>query len=99
MKIVKRKLSELKAGPIRQEILPEGFIERVIKYKEILKGVENMSLEETVSNFQRDWNPERELLIWENIAYIYKSKVGKNTELTITEKRKVLSEILISTMM
>lgn len=99
MKIVKRKLSELKADPIRQEILPEGFIERVIKYKEILKEVENMSLEETVSNFQRDWNPERELLIWENIAYIYKSKVGNNTELTITEKRKILSEILISTMM
>lgn len=99
MKTTKVKISELKAGPIRQEILPEGFIERVIKYKEILKGVENMSLEETVSNFQRDWNPERELLIWENIAYIYKSKVGNNTELTITEKRKVLSEILISTMM
>lgn len=46
-------------GLIRQEVLPAGFIERVQKFKEILKEVETTGVEETVSNFQRDLNPEK----------------------------------------
>lgn len=89
---------ELKMGPIRQELLPEGFIERVRKYKEILKEVETSSLEETVSNFQRDLLPERELKIWEKIASHYELKVKNNPSWGISKKKELFAEVLRSTM-
>ena len=74
-KLEVRLLSELKMGPNRGVILPEGFILRVIKYKEKLKEVETLSLEETIDSFQRDLHPENELEIWEGIAEIYETNV------------------------
>lgn len=70
---MKIKISDLKQGPIRQEILPDGFIERVQTFKQKLTDVEHISLEETVSNFQRDKNPEKELILWERIATAYET--------------------------
>ncbi|MEI7765476.1 MAG: hypothetical protein WCI93_02715 [bacterium] len=98
MKKIKVKLSELKAGPIRQEVLPIGFIERVIKYKNILKGVEDVSLEETISNFQRDWDPERELIIWENMAHLYQINTENKQHWTLKEKKKAFEAILLSSL-
>lgn len=48
MKTKKIKVSDIKIGPIRQEVLPDGFVGRVQKYKEILKEVETSSIEETL---------------------------------------------------
>lgn len=98
MKTKKIKVSEIKVGPIRQEVLPDGFVERVQKYKEMLKEVETSSIEETLSNFQRDLHPERELIIWENIAHFYKISVKDNPNWTNKDKKKAFGEILISTM-
>ena len=95
MKTVKVKVSDLKSGPILQEILPKGFIERVIKFKEILKEVETMSIEETVSNFQRDEEPEKELLVWENIAYLYE-KEAKSRPRWSPKQRKEAFRLLLS---
>ena len=97
MKTRKMKLSDIKQGPIRQQILPEGFIARVLSYKEILKEVECCSLEEAISNFQRDLVPERELLIWEKIADFYKISIKDKSELSISDKKKIFAEILTST--
>lgn len=98
MKTKKIKISDIKIGPIRQEVLPDGFVERVQKYKEILKEVETSSLEQTLSNFQRDLHPERELLIWEHIAHFYKISLRDNPDWTNKDKKKSFAEILISTM-
>lgn len=92
------KLSELKAGPIRQEVLPGGFIARVQKYKEILQEVETTSLEETVSNFQRDILPERELEVWENISHLYEISVENNPNWTVKDKEKFFGELLTSSL-
>ncbi len=92
------KLSELNAGSIRQEVLPEGFIVRVQSYKEILREVETTSLEETVSNFQRDILPERELEVWENIAHLYELSVANNPSWTVEDKRQFFGELLSSSL-
>ena len=97
MKKTKVKISELKMGPIRQEVLPEGFIVRVQKFKDILKEVEKSSLEEAVSNFQRDMLPESELEIWEDMARRYEITLKHNSQLDISEKTKIFKEILEST--
>ncbi len=91
-KIEVRLLSELKMGPNRGIVLPEGFILRVIKYKEKLKEVETLSLEETIDSFQRDLHPLSELEIWEDIAEIYETNVDKSWK--IDKKRALFKSIL-----
>lgn len=98
MKREKVNLSELRMGPIRQVVLPEGFIVRVQRYKEVLREVEIISLEETVSNFQRDLLPERELKIWENIAHLYDLSVRNNPDWTIEDKKQIFGELLTSSL-
>jgi hypothetical protein len=94
-RIKKIKISELNTdGAIRTPLLPKGFITRVQKFKNILAEVEKMTLEETILNFQRDLHPERELEIWEHIARIYKGYEKSNPNLTLLEKRDVLSVLL-----
>ena len=97
MKSKKVKVSELKLGPIRNEVLPEGFIFRVQRYKEKLKEVETISLEETISNFQRDLHPERELRIWEVIAEQYEAETKANPNWTLKKKKDYLGKLLFST--
>lgn len=94
--IKKIKTSKLKIGPIRQTILPEGFIVRVQKYKEILSEVELTFLEATISNFQRDLNLERELEIWEKIAEIYKELTEKDENLSLSYKKELYKDILLA---
>jgi hypothetical protein len=98
-KVMKKvKLSELKMGPVRQDILPEGFIVRVQKYKEILREVETSPLEQAINCFQRDLHPERELQIWENIASAYKLSSKNNPEWTLEEKKEAFGELLLASL-
>lgn len=76
--------------------LPTGFILRVQQYKEVLKEVETTSLEEAISNFQKDTNPENELIIWENIAKRYKLSLKNNPRWTVEDKRKELGRLLFA---
>lgn len=92
------KLSDLKHGPIQHEVLPEGFINKVQKYKHTLKEVEKTSLEEVVSNFQRDFRPERELLIWETIAQCYETYVTENPKASLKQRKKHFADLLVGTM-
>jgi hypothetical protein len=91
-------ISKLKSSKIRHEVLPEGFIERILKFKEVMKDVETTSLEETVSNFQRDMNPETELVIWESIASCYKMTCENNPNWTAEERKRAFADILKGTM-
>ncbi|OGN09586.1 MAG: hypothetical protein A3J46_02395 [Candidatus Yanofskybacteria bacterium RIFCSPHIGHO2_02_FULL_41_11] len=87
------KIKDLKAGPIRDVVLPDGFIERVRIFKNSLREVETSSLEETVANFQRDLTPEKELLIWEHIASTYDGFVSK-LSLNLDAKKEAFSILL-----
>jgi len=94
----KMKVSDIKQGPLKHEQLPEGFIKRVLKYKEILKEVEKMSVEEAVSSFQRDLNPESELIIWEAIAELYQNKLKEYPEASFEDKKELFKKALMYTM-
>ena len=97
-KIKEVKISEIKQGLVRQQKLPEGFIERVIKYKITLSEVELSSLEETVNNFQRDVLPEKELVVWEDISRVYQKIIRKNPDLKLHQKKEIFGILLSSTM-
>ncbi|MBM3886945.1 hypothetical protein FJ364_03345 [Candidatus Dependentiae bacterium] len=75
-----------------------NFIDRVLKYKEILKEVETTPLDETFENFHRDVVPERELLIWEDIASAYEEEISNHPEYSLEEKKAVFSSLLTGTL-
>lgn len=89
-------ISNLKKGPIQHSSLPTNFIERVRDFKQALAEVENMTLEETLDNFSRDANPEKELLLWERIARLYKNYVSQEKIVATNIKREVFT-VLLST--
>ena len=81
-------------SPIRHEKLPDGFIERVQKYKEVLREIETTSLEEAISNFQRDLYPNTELIIWEKIASSYNEGCKSNPKWTLADKKGLFIKLL-----
>ncbi len=94
MKIEQIKAIGLKPNVLRHKVVPSGFIERVVKYKEVLKEVETSSLAGTIRNFQRDLHPENELLLWEKMATLYKSQSESNPNLTLESKKAMFKAIL-----
>ncbi len=92
--IRKAKLSDLKIGPIRHATLPNSFIQRVKDFKQALAEVDKTSLESTLDNFQRDADPEVELMLWEHIAKMYQWSVVAHAGLTLPQKKEVLSLLL-----
>ena len=70
--------SDLHKGPIRHQVLPDGFVDRIKAFKAIFRDVDPTSLETAIDNFKRDTNPEEELAIWERIANTYQLFLSHN---------------------
>jgi hypothetical protein len=90
-------LSQIVAGPGNNSVLPEGSIERIKKFKEVFKEIDTTSLEEAVSNFQKDLHPENEIKIWEDMAFRYVKIMQENPAMTLDEKKNVFKDLLIGT--
>src|SRR5208337_1533852 len=81
--------SDLHKGPIRHPILPEGFIDRVRRFKGILSDVDRTTLEEAIDNFKRYRHPEEELAIWERIANTYQLFLSRNPTTDLAIKKEI----------
>jgi hypothetical protein len=94
MEIKTVKISDLKAGPMIHKTLPSDFIERVKNFKQAITEVETSSLESTLENFQRDSNPETELILWEHMAKMYQWTIVANAGFSLPQKKEVFSILL-----
>lgn len=65
------KTKDIEEGPLRHPTFPTEFLGRVRKYVTVLKEVDPASFDSALSHFQRDLNPEAELIVWEKIAAAY----------------------------
>ncbi|MEZ5039974.1 MAG: hypothetical protein R2828_08780 [Saprospiraceae bacterium] len=92
-------ISELQPNEIVHEKLSDEQINRITKFKEILKEVDTTPIEKTIENFQRDLNPDREIAIWERIAEAYKNVNSENKDLSIDERNEVYNLFLYRSMM
>ncbi len=64
--------SDLKTdGPIRHETLPFVVANRIRLMREVLLEVFHVDWLETINNFRKDLNPEREIILFEYIAGVY----------------------------
>jgi hypothetical protein len=83
------KTEEFEEGPIRHLSFPTLFLERVKNYVEVLSDVDQTSYDSALLYFQRDLNPEAELIVWEKIAATYQWAIIGNPGLTTEQKRDV----------
>jgi len=79
--------------------LSDKQISRITSFQEILKEVNTIPLEETIENFQRDVNPDKEIKIWEHIAKVYQIINEEHKELNIDKKTDIYNLLLYRSMM
>lgn len=63
-------ISDLKPGPIRHNRLPNSYMNRILVIYWTFSEYLSMSQVETIENFKRDLNPEREIEVWEKIGVV-----------------------------
>jgi len=77
------------------------FIERVINYHSELKEVRILTVEDDLQKFSNDLDPEKELMMWETIAFHYEYGTLLHPEWDLTAKKEhfnsVLERALVST--
>jgi hypothetical protein len=69
----KVRLADLQRGPLQHATLSYDLIKRIRAYKEILGDADPASIDETIDDFCRDRNPEKEIEIWDRIAHVFKN--------------------------
>lgn len=69
-------------------------IERIKAFKNILIEVDNISLEETINDFERDRHPDKEILIYEVIAKTYQEEI-ENRNIRELELKEIMFKIIL----
>ena len=87
------KLNELKLGPIRHQQLPPSLVARIEALRLTLDEVYPQSREKWLDGFQRDMNPEPEVVWWERLAQCYLEYRRRNT-LNVDQKMAAFRVVL-----
>ena len=90
-------ISQLEKGPIRHPTLPLALISRIENIADMLAEVNSQPAVEWVEDFQRDQNPEKEIVIWETMAAAY-SVFTKDRNLTAEAKKEAFALLLMRSM-
>lgn len=83
---------------VHDELTPEQLA-KIKKIYTVFQEVEKASLEETITDFKRDNNPDDEIAIWLDMADAYQNYLkSKNNELDLGTKMEVYRLILSRSM-
>jgi hypothetical protein len=86
-------------GPIVHDQLSEEQIEKITKIQSVFSDIYPISLEDTITNFKRDRNPDNEIRVWENMMHAYETFISENPEIDVEKKSEVFKLILTRSMM
>lgn len=89
--------AQLVPGPIVHEDLGEARMERIRELQAIFAEVHPQSVEQWADGFRRDWDPDRELAVWDFIARGYQAYCASRP-LSLLEKRDVYALVLYRSM-
>src|SRR4051794_14580014 len=89
----RRRLDEIKPGPIRHQELPPALVARIEWLRLTLEEVYPQSMPEWLDGFQRDLNPEPEVVWWERLAHCY-VEYSHGQELDPREKQAAFRVII-----
>lgn len=88
---------ELRLSPIRRERLDDEKMARLEAIHETFAEVDRMTLEERLDGFLRDMNPDKELDVWEMMAWHYERFV-ESRPLSPEAKQEAYKVVLMRSM-
>lgn len=88
------KAENIEMGPIRHKTLPDDLDARIRKFSAVFAEVYPCSHEEWVDGFQRDKNPENEVVIWEHMASAY-SRFLESNEVGAAARNEAFGLLLV----
>ena len=99
-KIITINPNEIRVGEIVHDSLNSDQIEKIKEIQSTFSEVYSVGLEETITNFKRDANPDKEITIWLNMAQSYKNYLSsQKAKLDVKRKKEIFKLILSRSMM
>jgi hypothetical protein len=84
----------IQQGPIRHHTLDDSLIARIQAIKPVFEEFYPVSHQKWLEGFQRDLNPENEVVIWEDLAKAY-SEFVKDEALDAAQRREAFGLLLV----
>ena len=92
--------NDIKISEVVHDSLTTDQIQRIKKIQGTFAEVNTSSLEETITNFKRDQNPDNEIAIWLQMVDAYeKYLVSRQSKLDLNTKKEIYKLILSRSMM
>lgn len=88
--------NELSLGPIVHDSLSNLQLEKITYIQKTFEEILPVSLEETITNFKRDQNPDKEIEIWLQMAKTYQLFASKYPKEDEFELRKEAFGLILS---
>lgn len=93
-------IENLIPSPIVHESLSEEQLEKIKRIQETFKEVYPASLDETITNFKRDQNPDNEINVWQHMAKVYQPFALENVgEEKLKARKEAFKLIILRSMM
>ncbi|MCC3158244.1 hypothetical protein LJ737_13430 [Hymenobacter sp. 15J16-1T3B] len=89
----------VRVGPIRHDSLTSAQVARITRIQATFAEVVPASLAETLNNFRRDADPDREIAVWETMAAAYERYLRRQPRLSFAQKKEVFALLLSRSMM
>lgn len=92
--------NDIQISEVVHDSLTTDQINKITKIQSVFAEVVPVSLEETITNFKRDQNPDSEIAIWIQMADAYEKYLSsKGNQLDLESKKEVFKLILSRSMM
>ena len=92
--------NDIRVSEVVHDSLTTDQVQRIKKIQSTFAEVYPVSLEETITNFKRDQNPDSEIEIWLQMANAYEKYLNrKDGKLDLNKKKEVYKLILSRSMM
>lgn len=89
--------NDLILSPVVHDSLSMDQIEKIKKIQKAFSEVDSITLEETITIFKRDSDPDSEIEIWLAMLNVYEKIITKNPALDINRKKEVYRLLLLYT--
>lgn len=89
----------IQLGEVVHDSLSKEQIHKIEKIQSTFAEVYPVSLQQTITNFKRDQNPDSEIEIWLEMANTYKKYLNSENKLDLKTKKEVFKLILSRSMM
>jgi hypothetical protein len=87
---------EIRLGEIVHDSLSEDQIKKITRIQSVFSDVYPVSLEESISNFKNDLNPDNEIHIWLMMADAYENYLNSKQQTLDLETRKEVFKLILS---